>query len=193
MESLQPLVSTAIREIAKGLESRVPTAGNVKAPGEAIANGAEPAGARGMRKLDQGDAEVLAGGNLMLRESGRGVASAWAVYFLYSLDSVRAERTFKFRARLDSTVDSAAFVEAAYELIFNRTVDESGRNVYQPLVEGKPSERRRVLRILASSDEAQKRNAQLIIVPIPGPWRAQDGAGEDDDAILPLLLVLSGK
>jgi hypothetical protein len=139
--------------------------------------------------LDTSMAEALSNGSFIFPSTDGDAEPDWCVLAFYAADASRRSLIFRFRGRLRAGATPDDFVSRAYELILMRAIDDTGRGIYPDLIDKYLLSKRDVLKILASSPEAEDLNVKYIVVPEPSSWLSQLGVIPGDDGSFPALTV----
>ena len=184
---MQPFIVSAIRTITQSLHrSALPDSHDAPKPNV-------PESLREFA-LNGAPAEIVGNGSLIfpspdLSMSDLAAEVDWCILRLAAIDRARGEAIFHLDARLHATLNSAHFVERAYEHVLLRPIDPEGLKIYPPLIDSRRLTRRDVLTTLADSVEGKKLATTLLIIPHPSAWLAGlelDGSG---DASFPAVVV----
>ncbi len=113
--------------------------------------------------LDVTGAEQLDGGSLLLWSS-KEPFTCWTIFVRAATQSYDNAEQFFLRGVIGVSLDPSGFVSESYRCVLNRPVDEDGEAIYTNLIANGRLTHCDVLRILASSEEAQDRRERLLIV-----------------------------
>lgn len=175
---MQPFIAEAMRVIAENLS--------------ATSNGAPEKSSPVLENhqvLDTSMADSVNDGSLIFPNLEGDSEPDWCVLATDSKELNRASHVFHFRGRLRGGMKASDFVERAYELILMRDLDDEGRGIYPSLLETYQLTKREVLKILASSTEAQGLPGRYVIVPEPSSWLSKLGIAPGADSSFPPLVV----
>jgi len=118
--------------------------------------------------LDATDADQLDGGSLILVSKPTEPTTFWTIFARTEIQKVPNLIEFAIRGTINLALDASEFVSESYKFILDRSADEDGSAVYTNMITKGHLTHYDVLRILASSDEAQDRRERLLIVPGDG-------------------------